>query len=155
MPSWSAWPRTAATAVSDVPQRRLALADGRSESPGETKTRFLLHQHGIWVPALQIDVETRLGLFRLDLGWPQLRVGLEYDGLVKYTRDANCDPAQVVFEEIRRQDAIEEEGWSLIRVTSADHRAPAELASRVRVTLDRAARRRVRPPSGIETVSSP
>ena len=100
----------------------LDLADPRSESPGESVTRFRIHQAGLPAPVPQVEVHTRLGLFRMDMAWPELMVGLEYDGLVKYTRFAAGDPTAVVLAEKRRQEAIEQAGWRVVRINRADVR---------------------------------
>lgn len=112
-------------------------ADAGAESPGESRTRVML-RHGGLQPKTQVPVRTHLGRFWLDMGWPEHRVGVEYDGLVKYTKLADGDPADVVFREKRRQDALEEVGWSIQRVTSADLRQPDRLLTAVRGRLHRA-----------------
>jgi hypothetical protein len=114
-----------------------ALADARAESPGETLTRHVLHQRRLPPPDLQVPVATRRGVFRLDLGWPAQRLGLEFDGLVKYSGAFGRTAPEAVFAEKRRQDAIEDEGWRVVRVTWADLAAPAELADRVARALAR------------------
>lgn len=121
----------------------LAFADGRSESPGESLTRWHLARQGVPAAALQVPVETHLGRFRADLGWPEERLLLEFDGFVKYGGGGASAAADVVFAEKRRQDAIEEAGWRVLRVTWTDLRAPASLARRVRAAFSaRAAGRR-------------
>ncbi len=104
-------------------------ADPLAESAGETATRFALLRAGLRVPALQIPVQTRRGRYRIDLGWPDLKIGIEFDGKIKYTRMADGDPAEIVFAEKRRQDDLERAGWVIIRVVWADlHRPEAFLA---------------------------
>lgn len=107
------------------------LADDGAESPGETIARWTLLHAGLPCPETQVAVETHLGVFWLDLGWPQWRLGVEYDGTGKYLDT----PRATVLAEKRRQEAIEEAGWRLIRVTSADLRVPLTLAARVRRAL--------------------
>jgi very-short-patch-repair endonuclease len=119
----------------------LALADGRAESPGETLTRWHLHRHGVERPELQVPVVTPLGAFRADLGWPEARLLLEFDGYVKYSGGGARAAADTVFAEKRRQDALEEAGWRVLRATWPDLRAPATLARRVRTALEFARRR--------------
>ena len=114
----------------------LERADARAESPGETATRSTLLRHGLRVPALQIPVHTRHGKYRIDLGWPDLKIGIEFDGKVKYTRMAAGDPAEVVFREKRRQDHLEREGWVIIRVVWADLYRPGEFIAEVLRRLD-------------------
>ena len=110
----------------------LDVADPGAESPGETVVRFELLRHGLPAPRTQVPVETRLGRFRADLGWEEWRLLVEFDGLVKYRELAGGDPGRVVYEEKRRQEAIEEERWRVLRVTSPDLRDGAALAARAR-----------------------
>jgi len=109
----------------------LGFADGQAESPWETFVRYVLLRAGLPRPELQIPVRTRLGWFRADLGWSEWKLLIEFDGFVKYSTLSGGDPARAVFEEKRRQDAIEEEGWGVLRVTAADRRAPESLLQRV------------------------
>lgn len=118
----------------------LVLADGRAESPGETLVRLLLHDRGVPAPDLQVLIATRRGRFRVDLGWAGRRVALEFDGFVKYSGAHGSTAAEAVFAEKQRQDAIEDEGWRVLRVTWGDLRAPDMLAARVRSALARAPR---------------
>lgn len=110
---------------------RLDRADGRAESAGETFTRFVLRRHGLRVPELQIEVPTRRGNYRIDMGWPELKIGIEFDGRIKYTRLADGDPAAVVLQEKRRQEELEREGWVIIRVVWAQLHRPAEFLAEV------------------------
>lgn len=64
-----------------------------------------------------------------DLGWPEWRVLVEYDGTAKYTARGTASDA--VLAEKRRQEAIEEAGWRVIRLTSEDLRAPTGLHRRL------------------------
>src|SRR5699024_6326516 len=109
----------------------LEQADARTESAGETATRFALLRHGLHVSQLQIPVRTRRSRYRIDLGWPELKIGIEFDGKMKYTRRAGGDPAEVVFQEKRRQDDLERAGWVIIRVTWADLLRPAAFIAEV------------------------
>lgn len=117
----------------------LAFADGRAESPGETLTRWHLHREGLPAPApaLQVPVATPVGRFRSDLGWPDARLLLEFDGFVKYGGGGARAASDAVFAEKRRQDALQEAGWRVLRVTWTDLRAPRTLAHRVRTALER------------------
>lgn len=108
----------------------LGLADDGAESAGESLTRFALLAAGLPTPTTQVPVSTRLGTFWGDLGWPEWRLLVEYDGRSKYDvgRDA-------LLEEKRREDAIREAGWLVLRVTAADLRDPVGLVQRVRRLL--------------------
>src|SRR5699024_6545348 len=109
----------------------LERADAHAESAGETATRFTLLRHGLHVSQLQIPVRTRRSRYRIDLGWPELKIGIEFDGKIKYTRMAGSDPAEVIFREKRRQDDLERAGWVIIRVTWADLLRPAAFIAEV------------------------
>jgi hypothetical protein len=58
------------------------LADGRSESGGESRMRLRVIDLGLPRPECQIDVVDPLGVpkYRLDMGWRRWRLALEYDG---------------------------------------------------------------------------
>jgi very-short-patch-repair endonuclease len=60
----------------------VGLADGKSESGGESRMRLRLVDMGLPRPELQIPVEDMYGVgrFRLDMGWRHWRLALEYDG---------------------------------------------------------------------------
>lgn len=60
------------------------LADGRSESGGESRMRLRILDMGLPRPELQIPVYDAFGNIRfwLDLGWKHWRLALEYDGEV-------------------------------------------------------------------------
>ena len=120
---------------------RLEHADAGAESAGETATRFTLLRHGLHVPAVQVPVRTERGSYRIDLGWPELKIGIEFDGKVKYTRLADGDPSDVVFQEKRRQDDLERAGWVIIRVVWADLYRPAAFIAEVHRRLDERTRR--------------
>lgn len=109
----------------------LDLADARAESPGETLVRLALHENGVPAPEPQVEVDTRRGRFRLDLGWRARRVSVEFDGFVKYSGELGSTAAAAVFAEKMRQDALEDAGWRVLRVTWDDLATPAALASRV------------------------
>ncbi|MCG7287132.1 endonuclease domain-containing protein [Cellulomonas sp. ACRRI] len=118
----------------------IALADGRAQSPGETLLRWALRSGGLPPPELQVEVVTRRGRFFADLGWPALRVAVEFDGYVKYSGAFGSTAPEAVFAEKQRQDALEEEGWRVLRVTWDDLRAPAPLVARVARALSRSSR---------------
>lgn len=115
----------------------LALADARADSPGETLVRLALHEHGLPSPEPQVEVATRRGRFRVDLGWRDARVAVEFDGFVKYSGELGSTAAEAVFAEKQRQDALEEAGWRILRTTWDDLRSPVTLATRAATALRR------------------
>lgn len=125
-------------------RRALAFADGRSESVGESRTRLALHDAGLPAPELQVSIYAPDGrlLGRSDFGYPELALLLEFDGASKY--DAHRRPgesaADVVRREKRREDAIRELGWLIIRIVWGDLADLAALAWRVQQARERGRR---------------
>lgn len=108
----------------------LARADGGAESAGESMLRWTLLESGVADPVVQVPVETSIGWRWLDLGWPEAKVGIEFDGRVKYGSDG-AQAVRVVLEEKRRQQAIEDEGWTLLRFDWSDLSHPDRIMARV------------------------
>jgi hypothetical protein len=111
----------------------LAAADDGAESPGESLARLALLRLGVAPPTTQVAVETDLGTFWSDLGWPQWRVVGEYDGAAKYA--AHGGAVEAVLREKRRQEAIELAGTAVLRIVSDDIRTPSRLLARLRRVL--------------------
>ena len=84
------------------------LADGRSESGGESRMRLRVLDMGLPRPELQVPVHDHLGVerFRLDLGWLRWRLALEYDGVQYHGEDA------AEHDEARRR-WISRRGWTV------------------------------------------
>ncbi|AXJ09826.1 type IV toxin-antitoxin system AbiEi family antitoxin domain-containing protein [Arthrobacter sp. PM3] len=110
-------------------RRVLAAADSRSESPGETLARDLVLRLKIKRPEPQVEVVTRIGRHRMDLAWKEERVALEFDGKTKYF---DYKPtAEVLYEERRREKALNEDGWRFVRVEWKDLFREQEFKSRI------------------------
>ncbi len=107
-----------------------ARAHGAAESPGESLLRWIVVDAGLPDPEVQHAIATRLGTFRVDLAWPRWRLVLEFDGRVKYDGTYGDGPA-ALWAEKRRQDALTEAGWRVLRITWADLRRPEVLVRRV------------------------
>jgi hypothetical protein len=127
--------------------RAVAFADGRSESVGESRSRVLLHKLGLAPSTLQFEITDARGraVARTDFAWEAQRVVGEFDGRVKYGRllRPGQDPGDAVFEEKRREDAIRDEDWSVVRWTWGDLTRPAWLAARVQRARQRRSPRAV------------
>ncbi len=95
-------------------RRALHLADEGSESPYETKTRLALVGAGLPRPQTQIEVLNEWGLVmaRIDMGWEEWKVGVEFDGAHHWT-----DPAQRS-RDIDRLAELEAHGWAIVRVSA-------------------------------------
>lgn len=121
-------------------RRVVANASHLSESPGETLALDTLRSLRIPMPEQQVRVSSRLGDYRLDFAWRELKAALEFDGKVKYF---NYEPTStVLFEERRREKALVELGWTFLRIEWADLFREAELKERILAHLRRAEARR-------------
>lgn len=124
--------------------RAVRFADGRSGSVGESRSRVVLAELRLAPSTLQFEVRTATGAFvaRTDFAWEQQRVVGEFDGRVKYGRllRPGQDPGEAVFEEKRREDAIRDEGWEVVRWTWPDLTDRPRLAERVQRAHDRGSR---------------
>ncbi len=89
-------------------------ATPHSESPGESVVRWAALDAGLRPPTTAIPVVTDRGRFWVDLGWEDLKIGIEFDGEEKYSGKYG-DPADVRRRERLRQEALEREGWIIIR----------------------------------------
>lgn len=119
--------------------RVVAFADYRSESVGESRSRVALHKVGLTPPTLQLSIGTSLGETRVDFAWERERVVGEFDGQVKYGRllRPGQDPGQAVFDEKRREDAIRDENWGVVRWTWSELAHPLQLGRRLERALER------------------
>lgn len=125
------WPRSLATDLV------LRLADGRSESVGETRARFLCWAQHLPapVPNYPIHDENGVEIARVDLAWPALGVFLEFDGRTKYEerrREGESVVDCVLREKQRESRICEITGWRCIRIVWSDLYKPAETAARIR-----------------------
>jgi hypothetical protein len=84
----------------------------------------VLHEIGLSPWALQLEVRRPDGALigRADFAWEDLRLNGDIDGRITYGRllRSGPDPGDAVVEEKRRDDAIREEGWGVVRWTWAD-----------------------------------
>lgn len=102
------------------------LADGRAESPQETRVRLVLLRAGLPAPVAQFRVFDAAGFVaRVDLAYPDLRIAVEYDGLWHGERRA-------FLADRRRLNRLVAAGWVVLHVTLEDLRDPGRLVARVR-----------------------
>lgn len=89
------------------------LMDGGAESTQETRTRLLLIAAGFRRPQTQILVVDEYGSFvgRVDMGWKEFKVGVEYDGPQHWD-----DPEQHA-RDIDRLAELAAQGWLIVRVS--------------------------------------
>lgn len=121
-----------------LPESRAAhlvaeLADPRSESPGESRCRWLVHALGLGpcTPQFVIDDGTRL-LGIADLKLDRWDVLVEFDGTDKYT-----GPGSLLAEK-DREDGIRSLGYEFVRVRWSDFARPRALHGRILAAIARA-----------------
>jgi len=104
--------------------RALDLADGRAESPLETRGRLTLLFAGLPKPELQVEIHDRAGLIgRVDAWYEEAAVAVEWDGRVKYFDPRSGLPSgEVLWEEKRREDRMRDVGVRFVRVADEDTR---------------------------------
>lgn len=97
----------------------LRFADGRSESAGESLTRYMCFQHHLPRPTLQYEIRDGHGILigRTDQAWPAYAHVGEFDGRVKYQRllRPGESPSDAVVREKIREDRIRREGVGMSR----------------------------------------
>lgn len=84
------------------------------DSYPESVTRVLLERSGTPQVTIQIPVSTDLGVRSIDGGWPELKVGFEYEG-----EHHRLDKHQWQ-RDIGKMEALQRAGWLIIRVTARD-----------------------------------
>ncbi len=109
--------------------RVINFADVRSESPGESFSRAVIHRLGFPPPDLQKEFRSSGGrvLGRTDFFWPQRNLVGEFDGAVKYGASLNGtvgQSQQALLREKRREDAIRATGVGFVRWSWADALRP-------------------------------
>jgi hypothetical protein len=93
----------------------LRLCDAGAESPQESRLRMVLIGGGLPRPVCQHEVRDAHGVFvaRLDLAYPQWRLGIEYEGDHHRGRG-------VFQQDLRRLNALRACGWTVLRFGALD-----------------------------------
>lgn len=97
----------------------MRLADGRAESPGESRSRYLFRRENLPIPDLQVPVHDENGrlIGYSDFGWLEYCHLGEFDGKVKYggiLTDPRT-PQQIAYDEKRREDAMRSQHLGMSR----------------------------------------
>ena len=117
-------------------RKTMTLVDAGAESPQETRLRMLIVRSGLPRPVTQIPVCNDYGrvVRRIDMGWPDIRVGVEYDGEQHF---ANPDDYAA---DIERLEFLAARGWLIVRVSATQLRSrKPEVIERVRSARDQRA----------------
>ncbi len=126
--------------------RVISVADGLTESVGETRTRLFLLEMGFAdiQPQYEFFVDGRL-VGRVDFYLEEENTVVEFDGKIKYKVPDGADPreaSEIVFREKRREERIRDLGPEFARIIWDDFTTPRSLAERVRDTTRRGRRRK-------------
>jgi hypothetical protein len=93
--------------------RVVGLADGRAESPPESRLRVRLVLAGLPAPQVQFGIYGEDGFIaRVDLAWPELKIAIEYDGL------DHVGSARRMHDDRRRLNRLVAAGWTVLHVTA-------------------------------------
>lgn len=101
----------------------IELVDGGAESPQETRLRLLLVAAGLPRPETQIGF--RELHIRVDMGWREWKVAIEYDGIQHWT-----DRRQRAWD-LERIAQLEAVGWVVVRVSADMMKRPEIIVERV------------------------
>lgn len=106
--------------------RAVSLADGRAESPLETRGRLRIVGAGLPAPELQVEIRSGGRLIGVVDGWfEEAAVALECDGKVKYTDPWHGrTPERTLWEEKRREDELRALDIRIVRLGEADVHQP-------------------------------
>jgi hypothetical protein len=97
----------------------LALMDGGTRCPEESRIRLALHDAGLPRPRTNIVLQDGDDIATIGMGWDEARVGVSY-----YEPEdiaGLADPYRIV-QEIRHQDMVQGLGWRELRVVPAHTR---------------------------------
>jgi very-short-patch-repair endonuclease len=106
-------------------RRAVSLADSRSESPMETRLRVQLVCARLPAPEVQVELHDKTGRFlgRADLYYSDVKLVVEFDGQNHKDRIA---------ADLRRQNALLNAGYHVLRFTAADLHVKGSVAAQVR-----------------------
>ncbi len=105
----------------------MTMADPGAESPQESRVRLLLVRAGLPTPETQIVFRDQDGVpyIRVDLGWREWRVAVEYDGVQHWT-----DRRQRSWD-IDRMAILDATSWTVVRVSAEVLGRPEVINARV------------------------
>lgn len=88
----------------------MVLCDPDCASPGEVLVRLAAIMAGLPEPEVQVPVRLPGATAWLDVGWPAIRAGLEFDGEVKFSGELG-DPVAARARQAERAAGVERAGW--------------------------------------------
>lgn len=104
-----------------IGRRLVDLATGRAASPAESWTLWRVVDLGFPVPEVNLPVNDLDGrrLYLLDLGWPKVKIAVEYNGHAAHAGREEHDEARI-------RD-LERRGWIVIVIGAEDLANPVRL----------------------------
>ena len=107
------------------------------ESPMESVLRLVIVEAGISEPRTSCPVHVRGRTLHADLGYPELRIAIEYEGAYHFDDSGSAQAKK----DLARVRAMEAAGWKVLRACSQDIRDPrAFLADLLAAITERAGR---------------
>lgn len=102
--------------------RAVSFADGRAESPLETRGRLRIVGSGLPAPELQTEIRSAGRLVAVVDAWfDEQAVAVEFDGRIKYTDPwRERSPERVLWEEKRREDELRALDIRIVRIADVD-----------------------------------
>lgn len=113
-------------------RRAAAFVRDRVDSPMESRLRMLLVLAGLPEPVVNIDVADQDGRvrYRIDLSFPDQRLGIEFDGRHHIERQGQWE------SDLLRREDLESEGWSFVVVLASQvYGDPAGVLARVAAAM--------------------
>lgn len=97
-----------------------AVVEPGCASPGEVLAYLTARRIRHRRPETQIPVATRRGVYWVDCGWSDLRIGFEFNGAVKFSGGSYGDPDARQRDQSVRAQALMEAGWWIVDLSWAD-----------------------------------
>lgn len=91
-------------------RRVMEVCNPDCAAPGEALVRLAALESGLPKPLVQVPVAIPGGTAWLDVGWPAIKAGLEFDGAVKFSGLLG-DPFAARDRQAARAAGIEQAGW--------------------------------------------
>lgn len=104
----------------------LELLRSPVDSPPETELRMLIRSSGFAEPEVACAVQVAGRVLHPDLGYPELRIAIEYLGSYHFD-----DRVRQGRHDVRRGELLKDAGWNVLWVTAYDLRAPGEFLRRL------------------------
>jgi hypothetical protein len=111
-------------------RRVVEFADERAESPLESAARVVFDQFGLDPPELQATVHVANAAARVDFLWPERKVIVEADGLVKYNERKD------LIAQFERDRLLRDAGYKVVHFTWRElFETPGIVIARIRRAL--------------------